>query len=499
MADETTPAARLRRADGIRAYDVEDRLVLVGPDGAALEVKGDSADLARCVLSFLEQAHTSAEVCAHVEALTGEPLADPAIVHDLVRLLVQVEAVALVNDGHGPARRPRTFRHRPVRVVLGLTGAVASMSAPAMIQALHRSGCHVRVIATANALRFVTADAIEALTHHPPISSLWPGPERMAVPHIHLAQWADAVVICPASATTISRLATANHDCVVSATALATRAPVLVVPSMNPAMYASSGVQRNLAQLCADGMHVAHPAAGLEMADAPLERVPLLGAAPAPRIVVPLVLAMVRAHGTARRRAGSLCGDDWDAMYRQHAERDLPWQAARIDDDLLRELDALTRSPAAILDVGTGLGMLAVECARRGHRVVATDLSPVALERARAVAPEAPIVWLEDDITASKLHGTFDLVVDRGCLHLLAEAEAVGWARSITRLCAQGGALVVKTLAEPAAAERGARAWSSGDFDALFGSAFAIERDEPSTLPGPSDAPPARLFVLRRR
>lgn len=498
MADETNPAPRLRRCDEIRVCDTPDGMILVGPDGQGYALSGDSAALARCVLAFLEQPHTSAEVIEHVETLTGEPVAQPEVVHDLVQLLRRVEAIEL-HDRDSTRRRERSLRrHRPVRVVLGLTGAVATMSAPAMINALLRRGFHVRVMATANAMRFVTPDAILALTHHRVVASLWPQDEALPVPHIDLAQWADAVVIHPASATTISRLATGDHDCVVSATALATRAPVLVVPSMNPHMYASPSVERNLARLAADGMHVVHPARALEMADAPLERVPSLGGAPSPRTVVPLLEAMLRAHKASGRRIAPRTAEDWDAMYRQHGDAELPWQTASIDDDIARTLDGAPPPPSSVLDVGTGLGTIAVECARRGHRVVATELSVVALERARAAAPEAQVVWLQDDVTASRLHGGFDIVVDRGCLHLLDEAERTRWAAAMARLTAVEGMLVVKTLAGTAADERGAKAYSPVQMQALLGSAFAMEQASASTLPGPSGAAPAMLFVLRR-
>src|SRR5690606_15613764 len=109
------------------------------------------------------------------------------------------------------------------RVVLGVTGAVAAMHTPALVQRLQARGFEVRVAATETALRFVRAEALEALTHRPVVHAIWPVDQVHVVPHIELAQWADAVVVCPASATTIARLATGDHSSVVAAIALATR------------------------------------------------------------------------------------------------------------------------------------------------------------------------------------------------------------------------------------------------------------------------------------
>ena len=130
-------------------------------------------------------------------------------------LLVRVGAVEL-------GATPPPTRGPGPRVVLGLTGAVASMHAPAQIQRLQQHGCEVRVAATEEALKFVHAEAIAALTHRPVVRGLWPSDGQHVVPHIELAQWADAVIVSPASATTIARIATGDHSSIVAAVALAT-------------------------------------------------------------------------------------------------------------------------------------------------------------------------------------------------------------------------------------------------------------------------------------
>lgn len=489
MSDEASDA-KLRRAAVVRIYDVGDRTVLLARDGRGHELTGDSARLARAVLAFLETPHTRAELVTHLETLVGGPIEDATVVTELVSLLLGVEAIEPA--GASPAKGRR---HGPgARVVLGLTGAVASMHAPALVQSLLDRGLNVRVVATSEALRFVRAEPLEALTHHRVVSDLWPLDSTLPVPHINLAEWADAVLVCPASATTISRIAGGDHSSIVSAVAIATRAPVMVVPSMNAAMYASPSVQRNLTLLVEDGKHVVHPVAGIEVADRPHERVPTLGAAPPPPVVLALFDAMLRSHA----RKGGLSprtGDDWDAVYRRPVD-ELPWQRDDVDEDLLAELQ---RHPSSsVLDVGTGLGTLAVRLAALGHRIVATDVSTRALELARAAAPTADVVWLHDDITATQLHAAFDVVVDRGCLHLLAADEAHAYARAMARLVRSGGRLVVKTFVAATAAGRGTHPYDAAKLTALLGDAFTLASEADSTLPGPADAPAARLFVLRR-
>ena len=473
---------RLQRARTVRIYDVEDRMVVLGRDGTGHELVGDSAQLGRAVLAFFGQPRPRAELLPHIEELAGGPVENSEVLDELVRLFLDA---GVLEPSTGPRPASQSARHRPCRVVLGITGAVGSMHTPALVQALQGHGFSVRVAATANALRFVQPEGLQALTHRPVVTSLWPDDVALPVPHINLAQWADAVVVCPASATTVSRLASADHDCVVAATALATAAPVLVVPSMNPAMYNAPGVQRNLEQLVADGFHVAHPGMGLEVADAPEHRGPLLGAAPPPAIVVQLLRAVVRRRGNPTT---PIDGDDWDALYRQAG--DPPWQSAVVDADLEQVLEQVP-SPAAVLDIGTGLGSDAVALAELGHRVVATDVSAVALRRAQEAAPKAGVVWLEDDITATGLHATFDVVIDRGCLHLLTKTGAQAYAEAVARLTAPGGTLVLKTLASEVAAGRGATAYDRDAIAALLGDAFTLEHHASSTIPGPADAPAA--------
>lgn len=485
----------LRRAALVRSYDAGETTVVLGEGGDGRALGGDSARLARAVLELLEQPRSMTELVTLLEHRAGAPLQSPEqrqVIESLVGILRELGAIE-------PAIAPRRggAPHKPgARVVLGLTGAVATMHAPALVQALLERGHHVRVAATAEALRWVRPESLEVLTHRPVASQLWTEDRKHLVPHIELARWADAVLVYPASATTLGRIAHGDYSSIVSAIALTTTAPVMLAPSMNAAMYASAAVQRNLAQLVDDSMHVVRPTLGIEVADAPDARTPTLGAAPPPKVVLQLLETMLaQAHG------GRVAGhgpEDWDAMYRRAAEA-LPWHSDRVDDDLAAAIATHVPAGAAVLDVGTGLGTLARHCAAAGHRVVATDLSAVALERAAAIDPDAAVVWLQDDVTDSHVRGRFDAIVDRGCLHLLTHEGARRHAASMARLLRPGGVLLLKTFGAQAAATRGTTAYDRAEVLALLGDAFALHDDRASTMPGPDQEPPAHLFVLRRR
>ena len=483
-----SPPQALRRAPLVRIYDVGDRTVVLAADGTRHELAGDSAALARAVLALLEQPHTREQLLAALAELSGGPIEHTGAIDELLALLVRARVL-------GSEAPPAPRRHGP-RLLLGLTGAVASMHAPALVQLLQARGFEVRIAATEEALRFVRCEALEALIHRPVVRGMWPVDELHAVPHIELATWADIVVVAPASATTIHRIATGEFSSVVAAIALATRAPVLVVPAMNAAMYSSPSVQRNLAQLAEDGVHVAHPARGIEVADRPDDRRPTLGGALPPEAVLQLIEAVLRGAGEGR---GPRDAADWDRVYRTHEPAALPWHTDEVDVDLLAALDRLAPGPTTVLEIGAGLGGLAAAAAGRGHRVVASELSPVALQQARARHPDAAVLWLHDDIRDTRLHSEFAVVLDRACLHVLDAEGAAAYARSVARLCAANGVLVLKAFTSASAAGRHALGRDAATISALLAPHFTLAEDLESALPGPRAAPEARLFVLRRR
>jgi len=124
-------------------------------------------------------------------------------------------------------------------VVLGVTGSIAAHKAVDLASCLTRQGCAVRVIMTADALRFVTAVPFKTLSRHPVVTDLYDETEGWQPTHIELADQADLLLIAPATANTIAKLALGLADDALSCIALALnpRARILVAPAMNGKMW----------------------------------------------------------------------------------------------------------------------------------------------------------------------------------------------------------------------------------------------------------------------
>src|ERR1700687_5608962 len=146
------------------------------------------------------------------------------------------------------------------RVVLGVCGGIAAYKAVEVCRRLVDSGVHVAPVLTEDALRFVGALTFSALASEPARTSLFGGPEP--IPHTRLGQAADLVIVAPATAKLLGKYAAGISDDLLTATLLATRAPVLVCPAMHTEMWEHPAVQENLETLRRRGVHVLEPEVG---------------------------------------------------------------------------------------------------------------------------------------------------------------------------------------------------------------------------------------------
>jgi SAM-dependent methyltransferase len=152
-----------------------------------------------------------------------------------------------------------------------------------------------------------------------------------------------------------------------------------------------------------------------------------------------------------------------------------------------------------LLDLGTGLGTAAIAAADRGFSVVATDVSPHALALARERAGPRPIVWVQDDVLDSRLGSSFDVVIDRGLLHVLPRARHTAYAAAVGRLVRPGGTLLLKCHAPGESQDLGTQRLGREDIVALLGDAFDLTSLEETAFPGPAGhAPRAVTAALRR-
>jgi phosphopantothenoylcysteine decarboxylase/phosphopantothenate--cysteine ligase len=152
------------------------------------------------------------------------------------------------------------------RILLIIGGGIAAYKALELIRRLQDRGAQVRCILTAAAQHFVTPLAAGALTGERAFTDLFDAQSEFDVGHIRLARDTDLVVVAPATADLMARMAGGHADDLAAAVLLATDKPILIAPAMNPRMWAAHPTQRNLAQLKSDGVHVVGPNSG-EMAE----------------------------------------------------------------------------------------------------------------------------------------------------------------------------------------------------------------------------------------
>lgn len=147
-------------------------------------------------------------------------------------------------------------------VLLGVSGGIAAYKACEVVRRLRDAGAEVRVVMTAAAERFVSALTFQALSGQPVRSGLWDEAAEMGMGHLELARWADAVLVAPASADTLAKLAHGLADDLLSTLCLAATAPLAVAPAMNHRMWLHPATQANVATLRQRGVAVLGPANG---------------------------------------------------------------------------------------------------------------------------------------------------------------------------------------------------------------------------------------------
>ena len=148
------------------------------------------------------------------------------------------------------------------RITLGVTGGIAAYKAAELVRQLVKLGATVRVAMTEAATRFVTPVTFQALSGHPVHCDQWDARVANNMAHIELSREADVILVAPASADFLAKLAHGLADDLLSTLALARNCPLLVAPAMNLQMWNNPATQRNVATLRADGITLLGPASG---------------------------------------------------------------------------------------------------------------------------------------------------------------------------------------------------------------------------------------------
>ncbi len=148
------------------------------------------------------------------------------------------------------------------RLLLCVCGGIAAYKAADLVRRLREAGATVQVAMTEHAQRFVGAQTFQALSGLPVRTSLWDAAAEAAMGHLELARWAERVVVAPATANTLAKLAHGFADDLVSTLCLATTAPLTLCPAMNHRMWLHPATQANIALLRARGAQVVGPEDG---------------------------------------------------------------------------------------------------------------------------------------------------------------------------------------------------------------------------------------------
>jgi len=154
------------------------------------------------------------------------------------------------------------LRHK--RILLGVTGGVAAYKAAEILRQCQKMGAEVRVVMTPSATEFITPLTFQALSGSPVHTQLLDAEQEAGMGHIHLARWADAILVAPASANFMARLASGMANDLLTTLLLATEKPVLLAPAMNRAMYDDSNTQKNIAKLKSQGVNIIGPGEGAQ-------------------------------------------------------------------------------------------------------------------------------------------------------------------------------------------------------------------------------------------
>jgi phosphopantothenoylcysteine decarboxylase/phosphopantothenate--cysteine ligase len=306
------------------------------------------------------------------------------------------------------------YRRSPLsgrRVVLGVTGGIAAYKAVELCRRMVEAGAHVAPVLTADATRFVGEVTFSALASEPVRRSLWDAPE--AIPHTRLGQGADVVVVAPATARFLGAYAHGISDDLLTATVLATRAPVVVCPAMHTEMWEHAAVQENVAVLRRRGVVIVPPAPGvLAGGDVGTGRLAETGDILA--AVADVVASSGRRHGDLwGRRVVVSAGGTREAIdpVRFITNRSSGKQGHAVAEAAARRGGDVVLVTTTALPVPAGITVVRVESARSMEQAVLEEA-----ERAHVVVMAAAVADFRPKAPApsklSKAEGVPDIVLE---------------------------------------------------------------------------------------
>ena len=190
---------------------------------------------------------------------------------------------------------------------------------------------------------------------------------------------------------------------------------------------------------------------------------------------------------------------DWEILYKSQKIETMPWYNENFDSDLEKELDKRKIiNDGKFLDLGTGPATQAIWLAKRGFKVIGSDLSQAAINRARKIyANEENVNFIADDILNSKFNeNEFDYIFDRGCFHVLSPADRQRYIEKIKGILKVNGILFLKCFSDKEPRQEGPYKFSQNGISDLFSESFRIASIKETVYQGTLDPFPKALFVV---
>jgi SAM-dependent methyltransferase len=189
---------------------------------------------------------------------------------------------------------------------------------------------------------------------------------------------------------------------------------------------------------------------------------------------------------------------DWETLYKTQKIETMPWYNENLDSDLENELDQRKITNGKFLDLGTGPATQAIWLAKRGFKVIGSDLSEAAIKRARTVyANEKNVNFVVDDIPNSNLkENQFNYILDRGCFHVLLPADRQIYIAKIKLILKDNWILFLKCFSDKEPRQEGPYKFSQEEIRDLFCKYFRIDSIKETVYQGTLDPFPKALFAV---
>ncbi len=192
----------------------------------------------------------------------------------------------------------------------------------------------------------------------------------------------------------------------------------------------------------------------------------------------------------------------WEEQYRDDDVESMPWFCPELDVDVASAIESTAIAPKTALDLGTGPGTQAIALARLGFAATGTDISPSAVEKAKARAEKegVHVSFVCDDILDSSLEARFGLIMDRGCFHVLDADQRHTYINTVSDLLEDDGLLFLKTFHKQETREEGPpNRFEAEDINSMFAPTFELITSSDSVFESTLDSDPKALFCVLKK